>query len=282
MRIEIKGLSKSFGAPPGGPSPRRASSGSPSPGGPSPGRASSGSPSPGGPSPGRPVLDGISYSDDISTLSIIGPSGGGKSTLLRIIGGLLRPTAGSVRMNGVELPESEADLIQYRKRVGFVFQQGGLFSHLTGFQNIALPLTAVHGFSKKAAEERALGLLERFGLLGDAHKKPGALSGGQQQRIAIARAVAPKPEMLLLDEPTSALDPEYTTEVLDMVDELKREGMDFIIVTHEMGFAWHACEKVAFLCEGRLMEAGPCGEVFARPRTPQLSQFMGKLLEWNV
>ena len=231
---------------------------------------------------GSQALDSIDYSDDISTLSIIGPSGGGKSTLLRIIGGLLQPSAGRLRLNGAALPETEAELIRYRKKIGFVFQQGGLFLHLTGLQNITLPLTAVHGFSKEDAEARALSLLGRFGLLEDAHKKPGALSGGQQQRIAIARAIAPKPDILLLDEPTSALDPEYTTQVLNMIDELKHEGMDFIIVTHEMGFAWHACEKVAFLCEGRLLEAGPCSKVFASPATPQLAQFLSKLLVWNA
>jgi len=230
----------------------------------------------------RQVLDGIDFYDDISTLSIIGPSGGGKSTLLRVIGGLLPPSAGRLHINGAEIPRSEAGLVNYRKRIGYVFQQGGLFRHLTGFQNITVPIMKVHGFSKRAAEERAFGLLERFGLIHDAQKKPGALSGGQQQRIAIARAIAPKPEILLLDEPTSALDPEYTTEVLDMINELKLEGVNFIIVTHEMGFAWHACEKVIFLCEGRILESGLSGEVFTNPQTHQFARFLDKLLEWNA
>ena len=135
-------------------------------------------------------------------------------------------------------------------------------------------------------EERAhLGvneLLERFGLGADGHKKPAALSGGQQQRVAIARAIAAKPGILLLDEPTSALDPEYTTEVLDIVNELKEEGLDFIIVTHEMGFARHACEKAAFLCEGKLMEYGSGSEIFDAPKSEQLKNFLGRLLEWNM
>ena len=168
------------------------------------------------------------------------------------------------------------------RSLGFVFQQGGLFRHLSAFENITLPLCQVHGYTRQEAEKRAAELLERFGLSGDGHKKPSALSGGQQQRVAIARAVAAKPRLLLLDEPTSALDPEYTTEVLDVVNELKNEGMDFIIVTHEMGFARHACDKAAFLCEGSLMEYGDSASLFARPKTGQLERFLGKLLEWNV
>ena len=125
-------------------------------------------------------------------------------------------------------------------------------------------------------------LLARFGLKDDWKKKPAELSGGQQQRVAIARAVAAKPKLLLLDEPTSALDPEYTTEVLDIIHELKNEGLDFIIVTHEMGFARHACDKAAFLCEGTLMEYGESGQIFAQPKTEKLRRFLGKLLEWNM
>jgi len=231
---------------------------------------------------GRLILDAIDYCDDIRTLSVIGPSGGGKSTLLRILGGLLPPSEGRVFLGDREAPRAEAELIQYRKRVGFVFQQGGLFKHLTGLQNITVPLMKVHGFSPEAARARAESLLEHFGLVDDAFKRPGELSGGQQQRIAIARALAPKPEILLLDEPTSALDPEYTTQVLDMIHDLKREDTHFIIVTHEMGFAWHACEKSVFLSEGKILEAGPSGEMFANPKTPQLRQFLSKLLQWNV
>jgi len=145
-----------------------------------------------------------------------------------------------------------------------------------------LPLTKVHGLSKEQAETRAHELLERFGLTDEADKKPSQLSGGQQQRIAIARAVAPKPKMLLLDEPTSSLDPEYTTEVLNMIQELKKENLSFIIATHEMGFALHACDKVAFLCEGRIVEYGLSKEVFMKPETSELKLFLSKLLEWKV
>lgn len=230
---------------------------------------------------GQEVLRPIDFKEEVHTLSIIGPSGGGKSTLLRILGGLLMPSAGSFMVGGQLIEQNEKALNEYRRGIGFVFQQGGLFVHLTARENIVLPLVQVHGFARAVAEETADKLLERFGLSGDSHKKPAALSGGQQQRIAIARAVAARPAILLLDEPTSALDPEYTTEVLDMISELKNDGIDFIIVTHEMGFACRACEKVAFLCGGSLMEYGKSAEHFANPETPELRRFLGKLLEWT-
>lgn len=228
------------------------------------------------------VLKPMDFSDDIHTLAIIGPSGGGKSTLLRILGGLLLPTAGRVSVGGEELPMDEKALQKYRQGLGFVFQQGGLFRHLSARENIALPLEQVHRFTRQEAVRRAEELLERFGLGADGKKKPAALSGGQQQRVAIARAVAAKPRLLLLDEPTSALDPEYTNEVLDVINELKNEGMDFVIVTHEMGFARHACEKAAFLYDGFLLEYDDSASMFAHPKTKQLDRFLGRLLEWNV
>ncbi|MDM8162821.1 amino acid ABC transporter ATP-binding protein [Collinsella intestinalis] len=230
----------------------------------------------------RAVLEGIDFDDEVTTLAIIGPSGGGKSTLLRILGGLLAPCAGRVALDGEALPADEPGLERYRASLGFVFQDGGLFHHLSARENIALPLRAVHGMGEADAAARADELLDRFGLAGEGDKRPAQLSGGQRQRVAIARAVAPRPRMLLLDEPTSALDPEYTTEVLDLLADLKREGTRFITVTHEMGFARHACDKVAFLCGGALMEYGPAAEVFAAPKTPELKRFLGKLLEWSV
>ena len=230
----------------------------------------------------RTVLDGIDFDDEVNTLAIIGPSGGGKSTLLRILGGLLEPSAGRVALDGEQLPADEAGLERYRASLGFVFQDGGLFHHLSARENIALPLRVVHGVRESEATERANALLGRFGLASEGSKRPAQLSGGQRQRVAIARAVAPRPRMLLLDEPTSALDPEYTTEVLDLLRDLKDEGTRFVVVTHEMGFARHACDKVAFLAGGRLLEYGSSAEVFGRPRTPELKRFLGKLLEWSV
>ena len=228
------------------------------------------------------VLDGINFDDDVTTLAIIGPSGGGKSTLLRILGGLLAPSSGQILLDGKPVPTEEAALAPLRASLGFVFQDGGLFHHLSARENIALPLRAVHGMDAEAANARADELLERFGLAGEGDKRPAQLSGGQRQRVAIARAVAPRPRMLLLDEPTSALDPEYTTEVLDLLRDLKNEGTRFITVTHEMGFARHACDKVAFLTSGKLAEYGPSEQVFTAPATPELKRFLGKLLEWSV
>lgn len=230
----------------------------------------------------KTVLDGIDFSDDVTTLAVIGPSGGGKSTLLRILGGLLAPTSGDVLVDGAAVPRDEASLARYRATLGFVFQDGGLFHHLSARENIALPLRVVHGVDPDEADARAEALLARFGIAGEGDKRPAQLSGGQRQRVAIARAVAPGPKMLLLDEPTSALDPEYTTEVLDLLRDLKNDGTHFVVVTHEMGFARHACDRVAFLHGGRLLEHGESARVFAHPATPELKRFLGKLLEWSV
>lgn len=231
---------------------------------------------------GTPVLDGIDFDDDVESLAIIGPSGGGKSTLLRIVGGLLAPSAGTVEVDGDTVVYSERTLPGYRAQLGFVFQSSGLFKHLSAQENIALPLRTVHRVERAEAQRRARELLERLGLLDDARKLPGELSGGQRQRVAIARAVAARPKLLLLDEPTSALDPEYTSEVLDVVRDLHSEGTRFVIVTHEMGFARHACDKVAFLHGGRILEYGTSAQVFDGPKTPELQRFLGKLLAWSA
>jgi polar amino acid transport system ATP-binding protein len=228
------------------------------------------------------VLRNVNFDDEVRSLAIIGPSGGGKSTLLRIIGGLLAPSSGELRVDGVPVSFDEQSLVPYRARLGFVFQLGGLFHHLSAHENIALPLRVVHGMPREAAAARADELLARLGLEAEGSKKPLQLSGGMQQRIAIARAIAPGPRLLLLDEPTSALDPEYTSEVLDLVHTLQAEGMRFIVVTHELGFARHACEKLAFLHEGRILEYGQSSELFEHPKTPELEHFLSKLLEWRV
>lgn len=228
------------------------------------------------------VLNSINFDDTVSTLAIIGPSGGGKSTLLRIIGGLLAPSAGTVEVDGQAIVYEEKLLPVYRAQIGYVFQQNGLFHHLNARKNIALPLQTVHGVAEEEALERADQLLKRFGLVGEGDKTPAQLSGGQQQRAAIARAIAASPKLLLLDEPTSALDPEYTSEVLDVISDLEKEGMRFIVVTHEMGFARHACDNMAFLYEGELLEYGASLQLFDNPQTPQLQRFLSKLLEWRV
>jgi len=224
------------------------------------------------------VLDDISFNENITTLALIGRSGCGKSTLLRILCALIPASGGEVLLDS----ETASDNENYRKKIGFVFQNSGLFSHLSAQENITLPLIKVHGLSKEQAQKRAYSLLDRFGLTRESDKKPAQLSGGQKQRIAIARAVAPKPKILLFDEPTSSLDPEYTTEVLNMIRELKNEGLYFIIATHEMGFALHACDKVVFLNKGKFAEYGNSSEVFMQPKTQELKGFLSKLLEWKV
>lgn len=228
------------------------------------------------------VLRDVCLDEDVTALAIIGPSGGGKSTLLRILGGLLTPTCGAMSIDNKPVSFNEADLLAYRKKLGFVFQDGGLFHHLSALENISLPLRVVHGMEESAATERAHELLERFGLAASLNKKPSQLSGGQKQRVAIARAIAPNPALLLLDEPTSALDPEYTNEVLDVIRDLKEAGTRFIIVTHEMGFARHACDDIAFLYEGKLLEYGSSERIFQQPVTPQLQRFLSRLLEWSI
>lgn len=233
-------------------------------------------------SDGNKALDGITYRENFNALAIIGPSGGGKSTLLRILGGLISPSSGEVSFNGDEVCFDEKHLIRYRREIGFVFQAKGLFNHLTARQNIILPLVNVHGYTKTSAGTAADDLLDRFGLSGDRHKFPHELSGGQQQRVAIARAVAVKPKLLLLDEPTSALDPELTSEVLDMLNELRNDGLNIILVTHEMGFAKKACDKLMFIVNGRLAECGDSEKIFTRPETAELAGFLSKVLEWKV
>ncbi|QUI23989.1 amino acid ABC transporter ATP-binding protein [Vallitalea pronyensis] len=228
------------------------------------------------------VLDHIQYEEDIHSLAVIGPSGGGKSTLLRIIGGLLIPSSGDFYMDGKRIDFHEKALHQYRREIGFVFQTKGLFEHLSAMDNVTLPLIYTFGIPKSDAIKTAERLFDQFGLTGETHKYPHQLSGGQQQRIAIARAVAIKPKLLLLDEPTSALDPEYTADVLDMLGELQNEGLKTIIVTHEMGFAKNACEKAMFLAGNRIIESGKSTRLFQEPESKELKGFLDKILEWKV
>ncbi|MGL5254722.1 MAG: amino acid ABC transporter ATP-binding protein [Brevinema sp.] len=228
---------------------------------------------------GVSVLNDINFDGESSSLAVIGPSGGGKSTLLRILGGLIYPKQGEFFFNGKEINYQKNHSLY--KNIGYVFQHNGLFPHLSGLDNVVLPLVHVHGIDLSEAKNKAQSLLDRFNLLGDSHKFPYELSGGQQQRIAIARAIAPRPELLLLDEPTSALDPEYTAEVLDMIYELKLEGLNMIIVTHEMSFASRACDKGVFLAKGQILECSSSKQFFSSPQDPILKSFLNKVLEWN-
>lgn len=228
------------------------------------------------------VLDHIDFEDEFKSLAIVGPSGGGKSTLLRILGGLLLPDAGQMRIDGRVIDFNKSFLDSYRRDIGFVFQTKGLFAHLTAMENITLPLIHTFGIKKILAVETANTLFDRFGLSESKHKYPAQLSGGQNQRIAIARAVAIDPKLLLLDEPTSALDPEYTSEVLNMLGELQNDGIKTVIVTHEMGFAKHACEKAMFLANHKIIESGISSDLFKNPQSPELKSFLGKILEWKI
>ncbi|HEY5465853.1 MAG TPA: amino acid ABC transporter ATP-binding protein [Clostridia bacterium] len=231
---------------------------------------------------GRDVLDDLDFTADFQALAIIGPSGGGKSTLLRVIAGLIPPSGGIMKLDGQTISWTGRTLQEYQKTIGFVFQSRGLFPHLTALENVTLPLIHVFGKSREEAMETAMVYMKRFSLENDGHKYPVELSGGQQQRIAIARAVAVHPCLLLLDEPTSALDPELTAEVLDMIAELKSDGLNLILVTHEMGFARKSCDQVLYLAAGRAVEAGPSETLFSRPQTPELRSFLDKILEWSA
>jgi polar amino acid transport system ATP-binding protein len=227
------------------------------------------------------VLDQLSLElEGVHSLVLIGPSGGGKTTLLRIVAGLTTPDAGEVELNGKPLRFEEAALLRHRRTVGVVFQAFNLFPHLTALQNITLPLEKVHAYPPEEARAVAMQLLARFQLSTHAAHKPAALSGGQRQRVAIARALAVKPRVLLFDEPTSALDPEMTAEVLDMIRELRAEGQDLILVTHEMGFARVVADRVAFLAQGRILECGTTDQVFNAPQTEQCRRFLSTVLKY--
>jgi polar amino acid transport system ATP-binding protein len=227
------------------------------------------------------VLDGVSLLlNNARSLVLIGPSGGGKSTLLRILGGLEHPDSGEVELNGERVIYTEAALLRHRRTIGTVFQAFNLFPHLTALQNITLPLEKVHGRSPAQAQETARQLLAKFHLETHAEKRPADLSGGQRQRVAIARAVSSKPRLLLFDEPTSALDPEMTAEVLDTILELREEGLDFILVTHEMGFARRVADQAAFLADGRVVESGPASQLFNSPAAAQTRAFLDKVLKY--
>ncbi len=213
-------------------------------------------------------------------LVLIGPSGGGKSTLLRLLGGLECPEAGSIELDDEPMIFKEKELIAHRRKLGIVFQSWNLFPHLTALENIVLPLYHVQRIPRQQAEEISMQLLKRFELDKHAHKKPYELSGGQSQRVALIRAVAGHPKMLLLDEPTSALDPLMTAEVLELILELKKEGRDLILSTHHLTFAKKVADRVLFLAEGAVLEQGTPAEVFDHPKTGLANNFMTTILSY--
>jgi glutamate transport system ATP-binding protein len=209
---------------------------------------------------------------------VIGPSGSGKSTLCRAINRLEPINSGSIRFDGRELPAEGRDLARLRSQVGMVFQSFNLFAHKTILQNVTLGPVKVRKEKSAAVRDRAMSLLERVGIADQADKYPAQLSGGQQQRVAIARALAMQPKALLFDEPTSALDPEMVGEVLDVMTALARDGMTMVVVTHEMGFARHAANRVVFMADGQLVEQAAPDEFFDRPKSERAKDFLSKIL----
>jgi len=215
---------------------------------------------------------------DIRSLVLVGPSGGGKSTLLRILAGLDVPSGGSISFDGTPLPRDARGRLAWRRRVGTVFQAYNLFPHLTALDNLLLPLVHVHKLSREEARERVREPLARFELAQHADKRPGQLSGGQKQRIAILRALVVEPSILFLDEPTSALDPEMTAEVLEMIGELREQGRQLVLVTHQMRFAQRVADEIAFVVDGRIESHGPVDAFFNQPDSPRLTRFLETVL----
>ena len=214
------------------------------------------------------VLDNINLTlNNVNSVALIGPSGGGKTTLLRLIADLTNADSGNISLD--------------RVHKGMVFQLHNLFPHLTALQNITLPLTKVHKVENNQAIRQAQQLLKRFNLSEHADKKPAQLSGGQQQRIAICRAVATSPDILLFDEPTSALDPEFTAEVLDLIVELRQEGMEIIFVTHEMGFAKQIADRIIFIADSEISFCGTADNFFSETAPQRVRDFLGKVLKYN-
>lgn len=225
------------------------------------------------------VLKGISekiYKGEV--VSIIGPSGGGKSTFLRCLNLLEVPTSGKVFFEGEELDAKSTNLDLHRQKIGMVFQQFNVFPHMTVLDNITIAPTLEKGMSKADAEKKAMDLLRTVGLEDKANEYPRKLSGGQKQRLAIVRAMAMEPDVMLFDEPTSALDPEMVKGVLDVIQDLVESGMTCVIVTHEMGFARNVSDRVLFIDDGMVVESGTPSELFDHPQNPRTQEFLSQVL----
>lgn len=225
------------------------------------------------------VLEDITLTiEEGSVVAVIGPSGSGKSTLLRCLNLLEQPTGGQIWIDGKEITDQSTDIMKVRQDIGMVFQQFNLFPHMTVLENITYAPITVKGISKLEAERKAQELLEKVGLSDKAREYPNRLSGGQKQRVAIARALAMNPKTMLFDEPTSALDPEMVKEVLDVMKELAHTGMTMVIVTHEMGFAKEAADRILFLDKGKVVEDATPDRFFTQPETERAKDFLQKML----
>ena len=216
--------------------------------------------------------------NDGEVVVIIGPSGSGKSTLLRSVNKLEEPTSGHIFIDGAEVTDPKTDLRKIREEVGMVFQSFNLFPHLSVLDNITLAPRKVLKMDRKAADELGMSLLKRVGLADKAKNKPTQLSGGQKKGVAIARALAMTPKAMLFDEPTSALDPEMIKEVLDVMLDLAKEGMTMLLVTHEMGFAKAAADKIVFMDSGTIVETGTPDEIFTNPKSQRTRDFLNHIL----
>jgi polar amino acid transport system ATP-binding protein len=225
------------------------------------------------------VLDGVSLTvEKGEIIAIIGRSGSGKSTMLRCINGLEPIQGGTVAFDGTVVNDPATDLRKLRQHVGIVFQSFNLFPHLSVERNITLAPTVVKGVARPAARDLARAVLQKVGLAEKIDAYPDQLSGGQQQRVAIARSLAMQPVLMLFDEITSALDPELVGEVLKVLEDMARDGMTMMLVTHEMGFARRVANRVVFMHQGRIWEQGPAAETLGKPRTPELETFLGAVL----
>ena len=225
------------------------------------------------------VLRGVSQTiRKGEVVSVIGPSGGGKSTFLRCLNLLENPEQGKIFFQGTEITGKGVNIDQHRQKMGMVFQHFNIFPHLTVGENITLAPKLLKGMSQKDADAMARDLLDRVGLLSKFDEMPGNLSGGQKQRLAIVRALAMEPEVMLFDEPTSALDPEMVGEVLDVIKGLVKTGMTSVIVTHEMRFAREVSDRCLFIADGKVLEDAPPEQFFENPTHPRLKEFLSKVL----
>lgn len=209
---------------------------------------------------------------------MIGPSGSGKSTFLRTMNLLEKPTDGQVYFEGVNIADKSVDVFKHREKMGMVFQQFNLFPNMTVLENLCLAPVKTGKMTKEEAKKTAENLLQRVGLSDKTEAYPQALSGGQQQRVAIARALAMNPDVMLFDEPTSALDPEMVGEVLAVMQELAKEGMTMVVVTHEMGFAKTVADRVLFMADGTIVEQGKPTQIFDSPKEKRTQDFLAKVL----
>ena len=213
-----------------------------------------------------------------SVAAIIGPSGGGKSTFLRCLNLLEKPTSGEIIFDGVNICDKKTDINLHRQKIGMVFQHFNLFPHMTILKNMTIAPMKLLKKSEAEATEKAMELLKRVGLEDRANAYPSQLSGGQKQRIAIVRALCMEPEVMLFDEPTSALDPEMVGEVLDVMKQLAKDSMTMVVVTHEMGFAKEVGTRVMFMADGKQVEEGSPKDIFENPKSERLQQFLAKVL----